>query len=89
MNNSFEQCISDICGLELSSVVSGNYKVFGNRVAVVEGHKGIVDYSREKVTFSCGKTALEICGEELKIKCLERHYSVIVGKILSVAVKNA
>ena len=88
MNKSFQQCISDICGLELSSVTDGKYSVFGNSVAVVEGHRGIAEYGVDRVTFLLGKGVLEVCGHELKIKCLEKHYSVITGKIISVSVKN-
>lgn len=63
MNNSFLQCISDICGTELSSVVSGGkYSVYGNTVAVVEGHKGIAFYSREKVCFSCVRECWKFAG---------------------------
>lgn len=89
MNNSFLQCISDICGTELSSVVSGGkYSVYGNTVAVVEGHKGIAFYSREKVCFFLRQGILEICGDNLEIRCLEKNCGVICGKILSVAVQN-
>lgn len=75
--------------MELSALVSeGKYAVYGNRVAVVEGHKGIVEYGKEKVSFAFGKSVLEICGADLKIKCLESHYSVVVGEIFGVAVRN-
>lgn len=89
MNNSFQQCISEICGLELSSLVSqGKYAVYGNCVAVVEGHRGISEYGKETISFAFGKSALEILGADLKIKCLQGNYAVIVGKISSVAVRN-
>ena len=89
MNNSFEQCISDICGLELAALISkGKYAVYGNAVAVVEGHKGIVEYGKEKVSFVFAASILEIVGAELKIRCLQGNYAVVVGKILSVAVQN-
>jgi len=88
MNNSFEQCISDICGEELSSLVRGKYSVFSNRCAVVEGHRGICDYQKDKVSFLFGKSVLEICGSNLRIRCLEKSYAVIVGEIFSVVVKN-
>ena len=88
MNNSFEQCISNICGVELSSLMSGKYSVFGNRYAVIEGHKGIAEYQQEKVSFYFGKSVLEVCGRKLQIKCLEKNYAVVVGEIISVAVKN-
>lgn len=86
MNNSFEQSIADICGLELTSVLAnGKYTVFGNKVAVVEGHKGIVEYSSDVVAFSLGNATLRICGSNLQLRCLEKHYAVVVGKVTSVA----
>ena len=89
MNNSFQQCISEICGLELSALVAqGKYAVYGNTVAVVEGHKGIAEYGKEAISFSFGKSTLEIAGADLKIKCLQGNYAVVVGKIHSVAVRN-
>ena len=89
MNNSFEQCISDICGLELSALVSqGKYAVYGNSVAVLEGHRGIVEYGKDKILFAFGKSVLEITGADLKIRCLQGNYAVVAGKICSVAVRN-
>ena len=89
MNNSFQQCIADICGLELSSLVSqGKYAVYGNRAAVVEGHRGIAEYSKDKVSFLFGKSVLEISGADLTIKCLSGNYAVIGGSISCVAVRN-
>lgn len=87
MNNSFSQCVADICGLELATLI-GNYKysVFGGSTVVVEGHKGIVEYSTELIAFSVGKSVLRICGNDLRIKCLEKRFAVIVGKVLNVGV---
>ena len=89
MNNSFNQCVADICGLELATLINDyKYSVFGGHTVVVEGHKGIVIYSTTQVTFAVGKTTLQISGDDLHIKCLEKHFAVIVGKVLSVEVKN-
>lgn len=88
MNRSFRQCIANICGLELTTAAGCKYAVFDNVVAVVEGHCGIDVYSTEKVSFALRSNVLEVCGSELKIKCLEKHFAVVVGKIKSVAVNN-
>ncbi|MCH5152228.1 MAG: YabP/YqfC family sporulation protein [Clostridiales bacterium] len=90
MNNSFSQCVADICGLELATLVKDyKYSVFGGHTVVVEGHKGIVVYSTTQVSFAVGKSTLQICGDNLNIKCLEKHFAVVVGKVLSVEVKDA
>lgn len=64
------------------------YAVFDNNVVVVEGHKGIATYSSEAISFALRNGVLCVCGTTLKIKCLERHFAVIVGKIQSVSVKD-
>lgn len=88
MNRSFRQCIANICGLELTTAAGCKYSVFDNSVVVVEGHGGIEVYSEQKVSFALRSNVLEVCGSDLKIKCLEKHFAVVVGKIQSVAVRN-
>lgn len=89
MNDSFNESISEICGLELSTLVgSYKYSVFGNNTVVVEGHKGIVGYSDDVVSFAVAKTVLQIVGSNLKIKCLEKHFAVITGIIRQIGVAN-
>ncbi len=63
--------------------------MFGNSVAIIEGHDGISEYCSERVSFLLCKEVLEICGTSLQIKCLEQNYAVVIGKIISVSVKNA
>ena len=53
---------------------------------VVEGHKGIADYNTDCITFSLGKAKLKVVGSNLRIKCLEKQFAVIVGKIVDVGV---
>ena len=87
MNNSLSQCVADICGLELATLIgSYKYSVFGGHTVVVEGHKGIADYTSECISFSLNKAQLKIAGSNLRIKCLEKQFAVIVGKIASVEV---
>ena len=89
MNNSFSQCIADICGLELATLVNDyKYAVYGGHTVVVEGHKGIGEYSTETVSFAVKKGILRVVGSNLHIKCLEKNFAVVVGKITSVEVKG-
>lgn len=82
MNNSFDNCIMSIAGLELSTVVRGvKYSVFDGKAIVVEGHNGISEYSESTVSFKTNKGKLVVEGDNLKIKCLQKHYAVIVGGI--------
>ncbi|MCH5157079.1 MAG: YabP/YqfC family sporulation protein [Clostridiales bacterium] len=89
MNNSFSQSIANICGLELATLVNDyKFSVFGGHTAVIEGHKGVVEYSTETVSFAVKKGTLRISGNDLRIKCLEKHFAVVVGAIISVEVKG-
>ena len=87
MNNSLTQCVADICGLELATLIgSYKYSVFGGHTVVVEGHKGIADYTSDCIGFSLGKSRLKIVGSNLRIKCLEKQFAVICGNICNVEV---
>ena len=89
MNNSFSQCVADICGLELATLLKDyKYSVFGGHTAVVEGHNGIAEYGLDAVSFAVKKGILRVCGSNLRIKCLEKRFAVVVGKITSVEVKS-
>lgn len=87
MSNSFLQCVSNICGVELATLI-GQYKfsVFGGHTVVVEGHNGIADYATDAVSFALHKSFLRVHGSNLCIKCLEKGFAVIVGNIHSVEV---
>ena len=87
MNNSLSQCVADICGLELATLLgSYKYSVFGGHTAVVEGHKGIAAYDSNSISFALGKAQLKIVGSDLRIQRLEKQFAVVVGKIASVEV---
>ena len=87
MNNSLSQCVADICGLELATLLgSYKYSVFGGHTVVVEGHKGISDYNSDGISFALGKAHLKIVGSNLRIQRLEKQFAVVVGKIISVEV---
>ena len=87
MNNSLTQCVADICGLELATLIgSYKYSVFGGHTVVLEGHKGIAEYNSDCIRFALGKAQLKIVGSNLRIKCLEKQFAVVVGKIASVEV---
>ncbi len=89
MSNSFLQCIANVCGLELATLIKDyKFSVFGGNTVVVEGHKGIADYSTETVSFVIHKSLLCIRGAGLHIKCLEKGFAVVVGEIHSVEVSN-
>lgn len=89
MSNSFSQCVANVCGLEMATLIK-DYKLslFGGHTAVIEGHKGIVEYSTDRVSFALHKGVLRVCGSELGIKGLEKNFAVVVGNICKVEVEN-
>lgn len=70
-------------------VKSYKYSVFGGHTAVIEGHGGITEFKSDKVSFALPKGAIAVCGNGLSIKCLQKHFAVVVGAITSVEVTNA
>ena len=73
--------------MELATLLgSYKYSVFGGHTVVVEGHKGIAEYGNDAVSFALPKAQLKIAGSNLRIKCLEKQFAVVVGKISSVEV---
>lgn len=87
MNNSFNDNIAQICGLELATLAgSYKYSVFGGTTAVIEGHKGIATYTDVEVAFSLGDKLLKVVGKGLNIKRLCKNFAVVVGRIDNVEV---
>ena len=87
MNNSFNDNIAQICGLELATLVgSYKYSVFGGTNVIIEGHKGISSYSDNEVSFLLGNKLLKVNGSKLNIKCLNRNFAVVVGDVTKVEV---
>lgn len=90
MNGSFVNCISDICGRELTALVGGyKYSVFSGKTVVVEGHRGIEVYCKERIKLLLGRGWLEINGSNLSIKCMDRGFCVVEGKINAVGAHDA
>lgn len=89
MNNSFNEHIAQMCGLELATLIgSYKYSIFGGTTAVVEGHKGIAGYLDDEVGFHLSNGTLTIRGKDLKIKCLSKNFAVVVGQISNAEVTS-
>lgn len=87
MNNSFNEHIAKICGLELATLAgSYKYSLFGGTTAVIEGHKGISSYLDNEIGFYLPSGTISVSGSDLKIKCLGKSFAVIVGQIDKVEV---
>ena len=85
MNNSFNKCVSEICGLELETLVSNyKYSVFGGHTAVIEGHKGIIVYSYDEITFAVKKGVLKVAGKKIRLKKFGKKFFVVFGSFFHV-----
>ena len=66
--------LSDAARMELS----------GNRRAVVESCKGILEYEEGVIRLNTGSGVLRFMGRELGLSCLTEDSAVVTGFILSV-----
>lgn len=58
--------------------------VTGGRRALVENHRGVLDYGSERVVISAGRSKLNINGTELCLSAMNKQELLISGRIQSV-----
>lgn len=58
--------------------------VTGGRKVLVENHKGVVDYGKERIVISVGRGKLNINGSELNLSAMNKQELLISGRIQSV-----
>ena len=56
----------------------------GCRSAVVEHHRGLLLYERERIEIDGGRVRLRICGAELELRAMDRDVLLIRGDIVSI-----
>lgn len=60
---------------------AGRVTVSGGRQAVIEGHRGILDYSEERVTVSFVRGRLSLLGSGLRLKAMNGDELLVEGEI--------
>jgi len=55
----------------------------GNREAIVDGCRGVVEYSENVIRLNTGKLIVRFTGSGLMIKTLQLNQAIICGNILS------
>lgn len=65
--------------LDLSRIV-----LIGNTQAFIENHRGIMEYSPDKIVIACSKGQVAIFGENLLVKCILPEEIELAGRITSV-----
>ena len=56
----------------------------GTRRALVENHKGLLEYSAECITINGGKVRLRLLGTELELRAMDAGDIVVTGNIYTV-----
>ena len=66
-----------------------NYRYIniGGKSLYVEGIKSVVEFGESKMQFQLKKCVLEVVGQNLKVKYLDKTTAVIIGEIFSVVAK--
>ncbi len=75
--------------LDLPATAAGVVKVtiMGARRALVEEHRGLVSYSRERIEIDAGAHRVCIDGEGLELQAMDREALLVTGRILSVGLE--
>ena len=60
----------------------------GNREAIVEGCKGVVEYDEGIIRLNLGKNIVRFTGTGLSIRTLTLEQAIITGNILSIDFSN-
>ena len=58
--------------------------VTGGRRALIENHRGILEYGRERIVVGAGRGKICLSGSELRLAAMNRTELLIVGNVQSV-----
>ncbi len=61
-----------------------HFEINGNKEAIIEGCKCILQYDENTVRISVKGMSVSFCGRNLKIKCLTPDSLIVQGLIMSV-----
>ena len=59
----------------------GRLTLSGGRQALVEGHRGIIEYTPERIVISFGREKLSLVGDELHLEAMNTGELFIIGRI--------
>jgi sporulation protein YqfC len=80
-----QEKVSEELDLPLSSMPGmPNIELAGNRQAVVEGCKGVLEYNEDVIKLNLGKSVVRFVGSGLSMNSYRFEQAVISGNILSV-----
>lgn len=83
-----EQLISELIrGTGLPQSAFDGYAqidLISNTRAIIDGCKGIIEYSGEKISLNLGNVCAEFCGAELKMNAFEDEQVVLNGRFSTI-----
>ena len=59
-------------------------EILGTAKLILEGCDGVIEYETEKIGLRCGRRAVWVEGQSLRLLCLEEDGAVITGHIEAV-----
>lgn len=63
-------------------------EIAGDSRVLIEQHRGVREYSREKIGVKVRYGLVQVCGSGLELRCMTREQLVISGRIDSVTLKR-
>lgn len=63
-------------------------EIAGDSRVLIEQHRGVREYSREKIGVKVCYGLVQVCGSGLELRCMTREQLVISGRIDSVTLKR-
>lgn len=56
-------------------------EITGENRVLIENHRGVREYSRERIGVNVSYGILQVCGSCLELRCMSRENLVICGRI--------
>ncbi len=56
----------------------------GNKEVVIEGSRGVLEYSQDKIRINTNSMVITFCGRNLNLRCISSSALIIDGFILNV-----
>ena len=63
-------------------------EIAGENRVLIEHHRGVREYSRERITVNVRYGLVQICGNCLELRCMTKAQLIISGSIDSVTLKR-
>ena len=60
-------------------------EIMGDDRVLIEGHKGVREYSRERIGVNVKFGMVTVCGNGLTLRCMTREQLIITGKIQGIS----